>query len=112
MITRLGVSAIAFLLSISVLTSCSWAQQTLGAITGQVSDTYGRRCSPDTLVTAVGDQTGLTRTAKTNDSGGLSLLEPADRNILTHVSCTRDLTHRGFRRSPCRPTVPRPSMPI
>ncbi|HEX3470214.1 MAG TPA: carboxypeptidase regulatory-like domain-containing protein, partial [Silvibacterium sp.] len=69
MFKRLDVSAFIFLLSISVLTNSGWAQQTLGAITGEVSDTTGSVLA-NTLVTAVGDQTGLTRTARTNDSGG------------------------------------------
>ena len=60
MFKRLGVSAFLFLLSISALTSYSWAQQTLGAITGTVSDATGGVLS-DTVVTAVADQTGLTR---------------------------------------------------
>ena len=68
MFKRLGVSAFLFLLSISALTSYSWAQQTLGGITGAVSDSTGGVLS-DTVVTAVADQTGLTRTAKTNASG-------------------------------------------
>jgi hypothetical protein len=68
MFKRLGVSAFLFLLSISALTSYSWAQQTLGAITGTVSDSTGGVLS-DTVVTAVADQTGLTRTTKTNASG-------------------------------------------
>ena len=68
MIKRLGLSAVAFFLSISIFTNCSCAQQTLGAITGQVSDTSGGVVA-NALVTAVGDQTGLTRTARTNDSG-------------------------------------------
>src|SRR3984885_11580964 len=69
MIKRLGVFAIAFSLSVLTLTNCSWAQQTLGGITGEVSDATGGLVS-DTLVTATGDQTGLTRTAKTSASGG------------------------------------------
>ena len=39
------------------------AQQTLGGITGTVSDTSGG-VLPDTQVTLVGDQTTLTRTQK------------------------------------------------
>ncbi|MGA7316835.1 MAG: carboxypeptidase-like regulatory domain-containing protein, partial [Silvibacterium sp.] len=69
MIKRLGVSAVAFFLSISILTNCSWAQQTLGAITGEVSDASGGVLA-GTLVTAIADQTSLTRTTKTNESGG------------------------------------------
>ena len=69
MFKRLGVFAIAFSLSVLTLTNCSWAQQTLGGITGEVSDATGGLVS-DTLVTAVSDETGLKRTTKTNSSGG------------------------------------------
>ncbi len=68
MFKRLGVSAFLFLLSISAITNSSWAQQTLGGITGVVTDSTGGVLS-DTQVTAIADQTGLTRTAKTNASG-------------------------------------------
>ena len=44
------------------------AQQTLGGITGAVTDTSGAAL-PDTTVTAVGDQTALTRTVKTDSTG-------------------------------------------
>ena len=44
------------------------AQQTLGGITGTVTDKTGG-VLPDTLVTIVGDQTKLTRTQKTNSNG-------------------------------------------
>jgi hypothetical protein len=43
------------------------AQQTLGGITGTVTDSSGA-VLPDTTVTIVGDQTTLTRTQKTNES--------------------------------------------
>ena len=68
MFKRLGVSAFLLLLSISALTGHSWAQQTLGGITGEVTDATGSALS-DTVVTAVADQTGLTRTAKTSATG-------------------------------------------
>jgi len=44
------------------------AQQTLGGITGEVTDSSGSRV-PNAQVTAVDEQTSLTRTAKTNASG-------------------------------------------
>jgi Carboxypeptidase regulatory-like domain/TonB dependent receptor len=68
MFKRLGIPAFLFLLSISALTNRSWAQQTLGAITGEVSDASGGVLA-DTQVTAIADQTGLTRATKTNSSG-------------------------------------------
>jgi hypothetical protein len=69
MFKRLGVSAFLFLLSISALTSYSRAQQTLGGITGVISDSSGAVLS-DVAVTVAETQTGLTRNTKTNDSGG------------------------------------------
>src|SRR5580698_8690225 len=68
---RQGVFAVAFLLSFFAWMNPGrgWAQQTLGGITGEVSDATGGVVS-DVLVTATGDQTGLTRTAKTSASGG------------------------------------------
>src|ERR1700680_4815900 len=50
------------------IVSTAWAQQTLGGITGTVSDSSGG-VIPGTTVTVVGDQTKLTRTQTTNDSG-------------------------------------------
>ena len=44
------------------------AQQTLGGITGTVTDKTGS-VLPETAVTIVGDQTKLTRTQKTNPDG-------------------------------------------
>lgn len=59
---------IAFFLSIFLVLPASYAQQTLGGITGQVTDSSGGSLS-DTTVTLVGDQTKLTRIAKSNDTG-------------------------------------------
>jgi hypothetical protein len=67
MFKRFGVFAVFF--GVLALTYDSQAQQTLGGITGEVSDSTGGLVA-DTTVTAVGDQTGLTRTVKTNSSGG------------------------------------------
>src|SRR5579883_1386054 len=68
MCKRLGVPAFLFLLSIFALTVSSRAQQTLGGISGEVSDASGGVLA-DAAVTAVEDQTGLTRTSKSNASG-------------------------------------------
>ncbi len=48
------------------------AQQTLGGIVGTVTDTQGGAL-PGVVVTIVDEGTRLTRTAKTNDSGGYAL---------------------------------------
>jgi hypothetical protein len=65
------------------------AQQTLGSISGTVTDTSGGTLS-DTNVTAVEDSTQLTRTAKTNSSGGYSFVN------LPIGTYTVTLTHDGF----------------
>jgi hypothetical protein len=89
MFKRLGVSAFLFLLSISTVTRSGWAQQTLGAITGEVTDATSGVLS-DTVVTAVADQTGLTRTAKTSTSGTYLL------NNLPIGAYTITFVHEGF----------------
>ncbi|HXX18242.1 MAG TPA: TonB-dependent receptor [Candidatus Acidoferrum sp.] len=61
-------SLISFLCLPLALTTPTQAQQTLGGITGAVTDPSGAAV-PDTTVTAVGDQTSLTRTQKTDASG-------------------------------------------
>jgi len=48
------------------------AQQTLGGITGEVTDSSGG-VLPNVIVTAVGEQTALTRTTHTNGSGSYTL---------------------------------------
>lgn len=55
------------------LTTPTQAQQTLGGITGAVTDESGAAV-PDTTVTAVGDQTGLTRTQQADASGVYSFV--------------------------------------
>jgi len=54
---------------------CSYlsAQQTLGGITGEVTDASGG-VIPNATVTVVGEQTSLTRTAKTNGTGNYSFV--------------------------------------
>jgi hypothetical protein len=85
---KLGIfvltSALAFLFSIS-----AWAQQTLGGITGTVTDPSGG-VLPETTVTIVGDETKLTRTAKTNGSGAYDFVNlPIGPYTLT-------ISHDGF----------------
>ena len=63
-----------FLLSILLISRpAAWSQQTLGAISGTVSDTSGALLS-DASVAAVDDQTKLTRVVKTNSEGGYQLV--------------------------------------
>ena len=56
------------------------AQQTLGGITGTVMDESGA-IVPGATVTIVGDQTKLTRTADTSDTGAYTVLESAHRQL-------------------------------
>jgi hypothetical protein len=65
------------------------AQQTLGGITGTVTDKTGS-VLPETVVTIVGDQTGLTRTQKTNPNGTYDLVN------LPIGTYTLTFTHDGF----------------
>ena len=71
------------------LTPCAQAQQTLGGITGSVSDKTGG-VLPGTEVTIVGDQTKLTRTQKTNANG---IYDFVNLPIGTY---TLTFTHDGF----------------
>ncbi|MFC5864796.1 TonB-dependent receptor domain-containing protein [Acidicapsa dinghuensis] len=59
---------LAILASVALCSSSLPAQQTLGGITGTVTDATGS-VIPNTDVTAVGEQTGLTRSVKSNGSG-------------------------------------------
>ncbi len=59
------------------------AQQTLGGITGTVTDSSGG-VLPDTNITLVNDQTTLTRTQKTNESGAYDFVNlPIGKYTLT-----------------------------
>src|ERR1039458_5998926 len=64
--TKLGILLLAVFLQLSL---SSLAQQTLGGITGTVSDRSGS-VLPDTTVTIVGDQTKLTRTLRPGGGDG------------------------------------------
>ena len=65
------------------------SQQTLGGITGTVTDTSGGVLA-DTSVTLIGDQTTLTRTQKTNSSGSYEFVN------LPIGTYTLTFTHDGF----------------
>jgi carboxypeptidase family protein len=82
---------IAFLVATSLWTFAPnvQAQQTLGGITGTVTDKSGG-VLPETVVTIVGDQTSLTRTQKTNSNGAYDLVN------LPIGTYTLTFTHEGF----------------
>ncbi len=63
--------------------------QTLGGITGTVTDSSGS-VLPETTVTAVGDQTALTRTQKTTSTGAYDFVN------LPIGTYTLSFTHDGF----------------
>ena len=65
------------------------AQQTLGGITGTVTDKTGS-VLPETTVAVVGDQTGLTRTQKTSATGSYDIVN------LPIGTYTLTFTHEGF----------------
>jgi hypothetical protein len=68
---------------------CGWfvlAQQTLGGITGEVTDASGG-VIPNATVTVVDEQTSLTRTVKTNGAGVYSFVNlPIDSYTLTYTA--------------------------
>ena len=74
--------------SAAVALCCSYlsAQQTLGGITGQVTDPSGSAI-PNATVTVVDEQTSLTRSTKTNSSGIYSFVNlPIDNYTLTYTA--------------------------
>src|SRR6204780_4464321 len=77
------------LLVISQFCVFSFAQQTLGGITGTVGDKSGS-VLPDTTVTIVGDQTKLTRTLKANGNGAYDFVN------LPIGTYTVTVAHEGF----------------
>jgi hypothetical protein len=79
----------AFLWTLFIFTPRTRAQQTLGGITGTVDDSSGGVLT-DTTVTIVGDQTQLTRTQKTNDSGAYNFVN------LPIGTYTLTFSHEGF----------------
>ena len=90
MLKKISLFCFATFLWISVaLTSQSFAQQTLGGITGTVTDESGA-VVPGATVTIVGDQTKLTRTIDTSDSGAYLIVN------LPIGSYSITVTHTGF----------------
>jgi hypothetical protein len=92
MLKRIGL--VAFLVASSLwmpfpFTPCAQAQQTLGGITGTVTDKTGG-VLPETVVTIVGDQTKLTRTLTTNANGSYDFVN------LPIGTYTLTFTHDGF----------------
>lgn len=92
MLKRIGL--VAFLVASSLwmpfpFTPCAQAQQTLGGITGTVTDKTGG-VLPETVVTIVGDQTKLTRTLTTNANGSYDFVN------LPIGTYTLTFTHQGF----------------
>ena len=74
---RISMNLFARLLAImaacALCLTSALAQQTLGGITGEVTDASGG-VIPNALVTVVDEQTSLTRTTTTNGSGTYSLV--------------------------------------
>ena len=87
---KLGLFLIAALLgTFAVFSVGALAQQTLGGITGTVTDPSGS-VLPDTTITIVGDQTKLTRSLKTNTNGGYDFVN------LPIGTYTLTVAHDGF----------------
>ena len=77
----LATLAVAALCSVSL-----FAQQTLGGITGEVSDSSGS-VIPNAAVTITGEQTGLTRTVQSNGSGEYQFVNlPIGTYTLTYTA--------------------------
>ena len=90
MMKRLRFFYLASLLTVSLaLASHVRAQQTLGGITGTVTDDSGA-VVPGATVTIVGDQTKLTRTLDTNETGAYLFVNLPIGNY------TITFTHSGF----------------
>ncbi|MGC2821392.1 MAG: TonB-dependent receptor [Candidatus Sulfotelmatobacter sp.] len=92
MMNRIGLvvllAAVCFWMAFS-LVPCARAQQTLGGITGTVTDKTGG-VLPETVVTIIGDQTKLTRSQKTNANGSYDFVS------LPIGTYTLTFTHDGF----------------
>src|SRR5580704_3295856 len=81
--------AVTLLCTVPLFGPFAHAQQTLGGLTGTVTDTTGSSV-PDASVQIVSDQTKLTRTAQTNDTGVYAFVD------LPIGSYTISVTHIGF----------------
>jgi hypothetical protein len=77
---------LALVAAVALAGTFALAQQTLGGITGVVTDSSGG-VIPGASVTVVGEQTALTRTAKTNDAGVYLLVNlPIGTYTLTYTA--------------------------
>ncbi len=86
---KLGLFVVTCLAVILQFSRSAHAQQTLGGITGTVSDKSGS-VLPDATVTIVADQTKLTRMQKTNGSGAYDFVN------LPIGTYTVTVAHEGF----------------
>src|ERR1700740_354916 len=77
------------LFTAGALTPITQAQQTLGGVTGAVTDASGGAV-PDAVVTLVAESTNLTRTQKTNQNGAYEFVD------LPIGAYTVTFTHDGF----------------
>jgi hypothetical protein len=77
---------LAVLAAVALCCSYLTAQQTLGGITGEVTDPSGGAI-PNATVTVVDEQTSLTRSSKTNDTGSYTFVNlPIDTYTLTYTA--------------------------
>ncbi len=95
---KLGIFFLAGLTLLALLSPRVLAQQTLGGITGTVSDRNGS-VLPETTVTIVGDQTKLTRIQQTNANGSYDFVN------LPIGTYTVTVIHAGFETQKL-PTIP------
>ena len=86
MISALIPRLLAVLAAVALCSPAVFAQQTLGGITGEVTDASGG-VVPNAAVTLIGEQTSLTRTAKTNGSGIYQFVDlPIGTYTLTYTA--------------------------
>ena len=97
-------SLLVFLAAMALCCSSLPAQQTLGGITGEVTDASGG-VIPNATVTVVDEQTSLTRTTTTNGAGTYSFVNlPIGTYTLTYTATATKCRRR--RTSRCRPIAP------
>jgi len=86
LISALTLRLLAVAVAVALCSPAVWAQQTLGGITGEVTDASGG-VVPNAAVTLVGEQTSLARTAKTNGSGIYQFVDlPIGTYTLTYTA--------------------------
>ena len=93
------VRLLAMAAAIALLCSAPYAQQTLGGITGEVTDASGG-VIPNATVTLTDEQTSLTRTDQNQRLGRVLVCEPAHRHLHAHLHGRRlrgaeDAAHHG-----------------